>query len=261
MLLIVILMGAGCAASPPDELSQVREKITAQAQQILAKDVCETTFNEIQQALTLAGEAQKIGEDALADRLISWVKAAFEANAAKKSCQATAKERYEMAAEAQKLGLDKLADDLMAGKTITSQCGENWRGVLDMKTLVTTSERPIHVDFAFSVKKNQIAGSGSGTHKDRFAGTQGCKSPLNVCCIQFVDNPTEAKISGQKNGDVFQLKFNLEYLFTQSACGVSLPKNASAYLPVSIPIQDGAVADCSTSLSSCQVKISKCETR
>lgn len=253
LLFFVLSFFCGCESS----LDDAKATITKEAQNILAQDQCTASWENVQVAFQLAGEAQKAGLDDTANRLIDWAKSALTNYAVCSGNQAPEEERLEIAAEAQKLGMDQLADDLLNNKLITSSCFNQWEGSMDFSTAITGSDQPIHLDFAFCEKDNKITGQAQGTHHDRFAGTQGCAGPIDVCCIEFVNNPASAEISGNKGTENFNVEFDVKYDYTQAACGLSLPNSTTGLLPLTFSAQEQSNYDCSVSSTICTLSLEK----
>lgn len=249
ILVITLLIFSGCAISP--SVKDLEDKVNTQGQEILAKDKCDATLDDVKKALEVAGEAQKLGLDQMADQLIAWSKDAFSAAVSKKAGKLSEKERLDLAAEAQKLGLDQLADDLINGREIISDC-DKWKGILDV-TMEGAKDSPVHLDFSFEEKEeNKIEGSGTGTHRDKFADGEGCE--------QYVDNPAKVKISGEEKDNNFNMQFDLSLTVSKTACGVPAsiaPGVASLPIVVTVSAKDGAKSSCSKDGMTCSVEIHK----
>ena len=119
-LFLVILVGMNSACNLP-VAGPSPEEVQAAANALTSQDPSQANETDIQTALDLAAEAQKLGMDQTAQDLLDWAREALTSMAAglmrKKPCEATledVRQAIELAGEAQKVpGMEATADQLM----------------------------------------------------------------------------------------------------------------------------------------------------
>lgn len=150
------------------QVEDLKNAVRKRAAEILAKDPCDATLDDWIQAGECAADAFQLGEEALADKLMEWIKITFRALVAKdidaimestlmeklqrgegedllvhgkiqeevQRSENIMRKRGELAAQAQYLGYKQLADDILAGDYIQSPCIQLWNIVvtLDLKS-------------------------------------------------------------------------------------------------------------------------------
>lgn len=150
------------------QVEELKKVVKEKANKILAVDPCDATLDDWHQAGRIAAEAFRLGQEALADDLMEWIKITFRALVAKdidaimestlmeklqrgegeellvhgklqgeiRRSEEIMRTRGDLAAQAQYLGYDQLADDILAGRYIQSPCIQLWDIVvtLDLKS-------------------------------------------------------------------------------------------------------------------------------
>lgn len=128
----------------------LREELEQKANDILSRDPCKATMDDVREALEAAAEAMSLGEEELGDRLLDWAKRAFREVAARESVDLSGplpldemdleaagpgeieeaaeegmgimKQRAILAEQAQRLGMIEVSDKLIKGKVVSSKC-------------------------------------------------------------------------------------------------------------------------------------------
>ncbi|MFC2157497.1 hypothetical protein ACFLT9_06635 [Acidobacteriota bacterium] len=150
------------------QAEELKKAVKERANKILAIDPCDATLDEWHRAGKIAADAFQLGQEAIADDLMEWIKITFRALVAKdidaimestlmeklkrgegeellvhgklqgeiKRSEEIMRTRGDLAAQAQYLGYDQLADDILAGRFIQSPCIQLWDIVvtLDLKS-------------------------------------------------------------------------------------------------------------------------------
>lgn len=242
IMVAFVLVLASCAPNS----AELQQEIQSEAEEITSKAPCSATLEDVERAVETAAEAQKIpGMEEVAERLMDWAQKAFLSYAGGRGAAgADAQERTELAVTAQQLGLDELAQDLMTGNPITSPCNKasDWEGTMTGAWY----EPGNRVEFGFSFlvdERGNITGSGQGEYTASYE-----RDDPEDYCFEYVTNPLDAEISGNKTGETFNLEIVLTLYFEQIACEVFKspppPIRSPEAWPVSILAQDGADADC-----------------
>jgi len=150
------------------QVEELKKEVKKRALEIMAVDPCDATLEDWLQAGECAADAFQLGQEALADQLMEWIKITFRALVAQdvdaimestlweklkrgegeellvhgkikdeiQRSENIMRTRGELAAQAQLLGYNQLADDILAGEYIQSPCIQLWNIVvtLDLKS-------------------------------------------------------------------------------------------------------------------------------
>ncbi len=150
------------------QVEELKKAVKKRATEIMAVNPCDATLEDWLQAGECAADAFQLGQEALADSLMEWIKITFRALVAQdvdaimestlweklqrgegeellvhgkiqdeiQRSEDIMRTRGDLAAQAQLLGYNQLADDILAGEYIQSPCIQLWNIVVtvDLKS-------------------------------------------------------------------------------------------------------------------------------